>query len=63
MKEYDSPLGRSISSKGAMMLFNDQDRSGVVTLSAAKGLARWAQRCFAALILRCAQDDMTGVGR
>jgi hypothetical protein len=31
------------------MDFNDQDRSGVVTLSAVKGLARWAQRCFAAL--------------
>ena len=29
------------------MNFNDQDRSGVVTLSAAKGLARWTQRCFA----------------
>jgi hypothetical protein len=33
----------------AIMKFNDQDRSGVVTLSAAKGLSRWAQRCFAAL--------------
>src|SRR6266852_1700787 len=32
-----------------MMNFNEQDRSGVVTLSAAKGLSRWAQRCFAAL--------------
>ncbi len=31
------------------MIFNDQDRSGGVTLSAAKGLSRWAQRCFAAL--------------
>src|SRR5260370_37163024 len=31
------------------MMFNDQDRSGGVTLSAAKGLARWAQRCFAAI--------------
>jgi hypothetical protein len=44
------------------MDFNDQERSGAVTLSAAKGLARWAQRCFAALILRCAQDDSTGFG-
>ncbi len=52
------------------MRFNDQERSGAVTLStfaplsvnSAKGLARWAQRCFAALILRCAQDDMTGCG-
>ncbi len=32
-----------------MMKFNEQDRLGVVTLSAAKGLFRWAQRCFAAL--------------
>ena len=31
------------------MDFNDQERSGAVTLSAAKGLARWAERCFAAL--------------
>ncbi len=31
------------------MGFNEQDQSGVVTLSAAKGLARWAHRCFAAL--------------
>jgi len=31
------------------MNVNDQERLGVVTLSAAKGLARWAQRCFAAL--------------
>jgi Fe-S cluster biogenesis protein NfuA len=32
-----------------MMIFNKQDRECVVTLSAAKGLARQAQRCFAAL--------------
>jgi len=31
------------------MNFNEQDRSGAVTLSAAKGLARWAERCFATL--------------
>jgi hypothetical protein len=39
------------------MNFHDQDRQGVVTLSpslrsrvnSAKGLALWAQRCFAAL--------------
>ncbi len=31
------------------MNFHDQDRQGVVTLSAAKGLSLWAQRCFAAL--------------
>jgi len=44
--------------KSAMMKFNEQDRSGVVTLSAGaaalsaakgKGLSRWANRCFAAL--------------
>src|SRR5712692_8722609 len=35
--------------RDAIMKFNEQDRSSVVTLSAAKGLARWAQRCFAAL--------------
>jgi pimeloyl-ACP methyl ester carboxylesterase len=41
----------------SIMNFHDQDRSGGVTLSpfaslrvnSAKGLARWAQRCFAAL--------------
>ena len=31
------------------MNFHDRDRQGVVTLSAAKGLSLWAQRCFAAL--------------
>jgi hypothetical protein len=31
------------------MSFTKQDRSGVVTLSEAKGLARWVPRCFAAL--------------
>jgi mannose-6-phosphate isomerase-like protein (cupin superfamily) len=31
------------------MKFNEQDWSSAVTLSAAKGLARWAERCFAAL--------------
>src|SRR5438067_6529505 len=31
------------------MSFNDQDRQCVVTLSAAKGLWRWAERSFAAL--------------
>ena len=51
------------------MNFNDQDRQCCVTLSAVsrspelakgKGLARWAERCFAALILRCAQHDRSG---
>ncbi len=32
-----------------IMNFNNQDRECVVTLSAAKGLSRWAERCFAAL--------------
>jgi hypothetical protein len=32
-----------------MKNFNDQDRQCVVTLSAAKGLSRWAERCFASL--------------
>ena len=32
-----------------IMSFNKQDRSGVVTLSEAKGLALRAPRCFAAL--------------
>jgi hypothetical protein len=31
------------------MNFNKQDREGRVTLSEAKGLSRWAQRCFASL--------------
>ena len=31
------------------MIFNEQDRECFVTLSEAKGLARWAQRYFAAL--------------
>ena len=31
------------------MNFNEQDRSGAVTLRCAQGLARWAERCFAAL--------------
>ncbi len=45
------------------MNVNDQDREYFVTLSAAKGLSRWAERSFAALILRCAQDDSSGCGR
>jgi hypothetical protein len=31
------------------MNFTDQDRECCVTLSGAKGLVRWAKRCFAAL--------------
>ncbi len=31
------------------MKFTKQDRRSFVTLSEAKGLARWAARCFAAL--------------
>jgi hypothetical protein len=33
----------------SIMKFNNQDRPWFVTLSAAKGLSRWVQRCFAAL--------------
>ncbi len=32
-----------------MMNFNKQDREWIVTLSEAKGLSRWAERCFASL--------------
>ncbi len=39
----------SMNRDPAIMSFDDQDRSGGVTLSEAKGLSRWAQRCFAAL--------------
>ena len=45
----DDALKRLCVCSPPIMSFNDQDRSGGVTLSAAKGLARWAQRCFAAL--------------
>src|SRR5260370_30497379 len=38
-----------IARRGPIMNFHDQDRQAVVTLSAAKGLSLWAQRCFAAL--------------
>ncbi len=56
---------------GRFMIFTNQERECVVTLSGAKGLARWAQRCFAALILRgvyperseWAQHDSTDFGR
>jgi hypothetical protein len=56
---------------GEIMNFTNQDRECFVTLSpcaslrvnSAKGLARWAKRCFAALILRCAQHDSTDFGR
>src|SRR5713226_8086806 len=44
---------------GAIMSFNDQDRSGGVTLSAAKGLARWAQRCFPFAALRAAAPALS----
>ncbi len=58
MKEYDSPLGRSISSKGAMMLFNDQDRSGVVTPPRSEGSGSMGTE-----MLSAAKHDITGVGR
>ncbi len=41
--------------EGAIMKFTDQDRQCFVTLSAAKGLSRWADRCEAR-----AQHDSTG---
>jgi len=41
------------------MIFNDQDRSGDVTLSAAKGLARWAQRCFPFAALRASAHALS----
>ncbi len=31
------------------MIFTNQDLEYVVTLSGAKGLSRWAKRCFASL--------------
>ncbi len=45
----DEALKRLCACSPPIMSFNEQDRSGGVTLSAAKGLARWVQRCFAAL--------------
>jgi hypothetical protein len=45
------------------MIFTTHHRESVVTLSEAKGLARWAARCLASLILRFAQDDRTHLGR
>src|SRR3989442_8231531 len=44
-----SCLGTGKPCPPPIMNFNKQHRSCVVTLSAAKGLSRWAQRCFAAL--------------
>jgi len=44
-----------------IMNFDKQNRSGAVTLSAAKGLARWAQRCFAEFTLERSEGlSMTG---
>jgi MFS transporter, DHA2 family, triacylglyceride efflux pump len=47
--------GNNITGEDTIMKFPNQDRSSFVTLSEAKGLVRWAQRCFAAL-------SMTGPG-
>src|SRR5215472_13150555 len=44
-----SPSFGVIDENGLLMIFHEQDRSGAVTLSEAKGLSRWAQRCFASL--------------
>jgi len=34
--------------RDAIIKFNKQDRHSIVTLGAAKGLVRWAARCFTA---------------
>ncbi len=44
------------------MNFNEQDRSGAVTLSAAKGLARWAERCFPFATLRASAPALSMTG-
>ncbi len=40
-----------------MMTFNKQDRECIVTLSEAKGLSRWAERCFAEFTLSAAKGS------
>jgi len=40
-----------------IMIFAEHDRSGAVTLSAAKGLSRWVQRCFAEFTLSAAKGS------
>ncbi len=44
------------------MNFHDQDRSSVVTLSAAKGLSRWAERCFPFAALRASAHSLSMTG-
>jgi len=47
---FDDQMQQSCEPSALSLLnFHNQDRSSVVTLSAAKGLACWAERCFAAL--------------
>jgi len=55
------PLTLGFLYMGTIMIFNDQDRQCVVTLSAAKGLSRWAARCFAEFTLERSEGlSMTG---
>src|SRR5713226_9136852 len=47
---FDFFIWRAKTQRGPIMIFTNQDRSyRCVTLSAAKGLARGARRCFASL--------------
>jgi hypothetical protein len=43
----------------AIKNFNKQDRECVVTLSAAKGLSRWAARCFPFAALRASAHALS----
>jgi len=45
-----------------MMNFHKQDREWIVTLSAAKGLSRWAQRCFPFATLRASAHSLSMTG-
>jgi len=69
IRELDLPLNLQGNRRNRIMKFNDQDRQCFVTLSpfaslrvnSAKGLARWAQRCFAEFTLSAANVlSMTG---
>ena len=45
-----------------MMNFHTQHRSSVVTLSEAKGLSRWAERCFPIATLRASAHSLSMTG-
>jgi hypothetical protein len=47
----DGPPEADKSALATIMNVPDQDRQGIVTLSAAKGLSLWAHRCFAEFTL------------